>query len=72
MLCKELKNGTLSLYLEYYLGYSKIYDEKTGKETIKKDRKKESLSLYLFKNPKTPIERQSNKETLELAKNIRF
>lgn len=72
LLYKELKNGTLSLYLEYYLGYSKLFDEKTGQETVRKDRKKETLNLYLLKKPRTPIERQSNKDILELAKNIRF
>lgn len=69
---KELKNGTYSLYLDYYLGYSKSVNEKTGKETNIKNRKKEALNLYLLINPRTPIERQTNKETLELAKQIRF
>lgn len=35
-------------------------------------RKKESLSLYLLASPRTPIQRQQNKETLELARKIRF
>lgn len=35
-------------------------------------RKKESLSLYPLASPRTPIQRQQNKETLELAKKIRF
>jgi len=30
------------------------------------------LNLYLLKSPRTPIERQTNKETLELAKQIRY
>ena len=30
------------------------------------------MSLYLLESPKTQIERQQNKETLELAKKIRF
>ena len=30
------------------------------------------MSLYLWQAPRTPIERQQNKETLELAKKIRF
>jgi site-specific recombinase XerD len=38
----------------------------------KKDRKKEYLKLYLWQAPRTPFERQQNKETLELAKKIRF
>lgn len=35
-------------------------------------RKKESLLLYLLASPRTPIQRQQKKETLELAKKIRF
>jgi site-specific recombinase XerD len=38
----------------------------------KKDRKREFLSLYLWQAPRTPIERQRNKDVLELAKRIRF
>jgi site-specific recombinase XerD len=38
---------------------------------VKHDRKKETLNLYLIASPRTPIERQSNKEVLELAKEIR-
>ncbi|HKM44309.1 MAG TPA: site-specific integrase [Dysgonamonadaceae bacterium] len=72
LLKKELTNGTYSLYLQYYLGYTKTINEKTGNELIVKDRRKETLNLYLLKNPRTPIERQTNKEVLELAKKIRF
>jgi len=66
-----LSDGRISLYLEYYLGRTQWTDEETGKVKIKHDRKKESLSLYLIATPRTPIERQKNKETLELAKEIR-
>lgn len=66
-----LSDGRISLYLEYYLGRSQWVDEETGKVKVKHDRKKESLNLYLIATPRTPIERQTNKETLELAKEIR-
>ena len=66
-----LSDGRISLYLEYYLGRSQWIDEETGKTKIKHDRRKETLNLYLIANPRTPIERQTNKETLELAKEIR-
>ena len=66
-----LSDGRISLYLEYYLGRSQWIDEETGKTKVKHDRKKESLNLYLIATPRTPIERQTNKETLELAKEIR-
>ena len=66
-----LSDGRISLYLEYYLGRTQWIDEETGKTKVKHDRKKESLNLYLIDKPRTPIERQTNKETLELAKEIR-
>ena len=65
LLKKLVKNDTeYSLYLEYQMGYNR--DNGTS------IRKKESLSLYLLASPRTPIQRQQNKETLELAKKIRF
>jgi site-specific recombinase XerD len=68
---KKLSDGQISLYLDYYMGYTKVINEQTGKETIKADRKKEFLNLYIWDSPRTPAERQNNKETLELAKKIR-
>ena len=65
-------SGQISLYLEYYLGYSKQYDEEKDKEVVKIIRKKEFLNLYIWQAPRTPLERQQNRETLELAKKIRF
>lgn len=65
LLKKLVKNNTeYSLFLEYQIGYNR--DNGTS------IRKKESLSLYLMVSPRTPIQRQQNKETLELAKKIRF
>ena len=65
LLKKLVKNDTeYSLYLEYQMGYNR--DNGTS------IRKKESLSLYLLASPRTPIQRQQNKETLELTKKIRF
>ena len=69
---KTLSDGQISLYLEYYLGYSKQYDEEKDKEVVKIIRKKEFLNLYIWQAPRTPLERQQNRETLELAKKIRF
>ena len=68
---KQLADGRQSLYLEYYMGYNKVFDEETGKEKIKHIRSKEYLGLYLLPNPRTPEERQKNKETLALAVEIR-
>ena len=69
---KILSNGRESLFLDYYFGYTMVYDEAKDKQVAKKDRKRDYLKLYLWQAPRTPIERQQNKETLELAKKIRF
>lgn len=69
---KILSDGRESLFLDYYFGYQMVYNEKLDKQVAKKDRKREYLSLYLWQAPRTPLERQQNKETLELAKKIRF
>lgn len=63
---KQTKNGKISLYLEYYKGTVKT-DE--GKTKVLRDY--EYLDLYLKDNPQTKQERQTNKETLELAKSIK-
>ena len=82
----RLSDGRISLYLEYYLGREEkpVLDEngnqvyyESGKMrgkpkfAIKHHRRKENLSLYLIEKPRTPAERQQNKETLELAVRIR-
>lgn len=69
---KVLNDGRESLFLDYYFGYTKVFNDKTGKETVKKDRRREYLSLYLWQAPRTQLERQQNKEILEMAKKIRF
>ncbi|MGM9804788.1 MAG: tyrosine-type recombinase/integrase [Muribaculaceae bacterium] len=81
-----LADGQISLYLEYYLGRESVpilneYGEHvlyesgkmagTPKYKVKHTRKKENLNLYLVATPRTPIERNHNKETLQLAKKIR-
>ena len=69
---KILSDGRESLFLDYYFGYTMVYDEGKDKMVARKDRKREYLKLYLWQAPRTPIERRQNKETLELAKKIRF
>ena len=69
---KILSDGRESLFLDFYFGYQKVYSEKLDREIIRKDRKRDFLKLYLWQAPRTPIERKQNKETLELAKKIRF
>jgi integrase len=81
-----LKDGQISLYLEYYLGrecepvldkYGEpvLYESGkmagTPKYKVKHIRRKENLNLYLVANPKSPIDRNFNKQVLLLAKKIR-
>lgn len=68
---KVLSDGRESLYLDFYLGYEMAVS-KTGKEYKRVNIKREFLKLYLWQAPRTQEERQRNKETLELAKKIRF
>lgn len=84
---RVLADGRISLYLEYYFGRQSepVTDEagepvlyQRGKMAgkpmykVKHIRSKENLNLYLIANPKNPIERNQNKEVLQLAKKIRF
>jgi integrase len=63
---KQSKQGSISLYLEYYKGTAKQPDG-----TVKVLRDYEYLDLCLIDKPVTPIDKQSNKDTLELAKSIK-
>jgi len=63
---KRLSNNNISLYLDYYQGYTKNVDEK-----IKTRRKVEYLKIYLVDNPRTSEERKKNEENLTLAQQIR-
>lgn len=56
---KKLSDGRESIYLDYYLPDSE------------KKRTKEYLKLYLYTNPKTSSERDSNKKTMLLAESLR-
>ena len=69
---KVLSDGRESLFLDFYLGFEMAMSSKSGKEYKKVNNKREYLSLYLWQAPRTPLERQQNKEMLELAKKIRF
>jgi integrase/recombinase XerD len=62
---KLLANKCISLYLDYYQGYSITDGE------MKTKRKIEYLKIYLIQNPKTPEERIKNDEYLSLAQSIR-
>lgn len=68
---RALSDGRDSLYLEYYYGKVEV-TSRNGKTYLKNERRNEILSLFLWQAPRTPLERQQNKETLEIAKRIRF
>ena len=81
-LCKRaLSDGRISLHLSYYLGYQKspkldndgnqVFKDGKPLFTITHERRKRELKLYLLQKPKTPEEREANRETLLLAQRIR-
>lgn len=72
LLEKPLSDGNIALYLDYYLGRNMVYDEKKDAMVSRVQRKREFLKLTILANPRTPIERQTNRETYELARKIRF
>ena len=63
---KQTKSGSISLFLEIYKG---TITSSHGK--VKNLRDYEYLNLYLIDKPKTPLDKQSNKDTLQLAKSIK-
>lgn len=71
LMAQSLSDGRDSLYLEYYFGF-KMVESKTGNLYKKADRRQERLNLFLWQSPRNPLERQRNKEALEIAKKIRF
>lgn len=60
---KPISGGRHTLYLDYY---PEIIDPETGKPT-----RREFLKMYIYDKAKTPIDKKHNKETLELAENIK-
>lgn len=71
LMAQALSDGRESLYLEYYFGYSMV-ESKNGNTYKKVNRESERLNLFLWQAPRDIEERQQNKETLEVAKRVRF
>ncbi len=84
---KKLQDGRASLFLDFYLGRHEVpvLDENgkpvlyteglmAGKPKFKitHERRRESLNLYVWLNPRNAQERLQNKNTLALAEKIRF
>jgi len=62
---KENSNGKTSLFLEYYLGFTK---DTKGK--IKHNRKYEFLDIQIFTNPKNTEQRNHNKKLTDIAETV--
>ena len=84
---RVMKDGRISLYLEYYFGRKSevVLDENgnpvlytegkmagTPKYKVIHERRKEILNLYLIAKPQNQEQRMQNKETLQLAEQIRY
>ncbi|MDE6263769.1 MAG: site-specific integrase [Paramuribaculum sp.] len=69
---KVLSDGRESLFLDFYLGFDMAVSSKTGKEYKRVNNRREFLGLYLWQAPRTTPEKLQNKETLEVAKRVRF
>ena len=63
---KQTKDGSISLFLEIYKGTATTPEGK-----VKNLRDYEYLNLYLIDKPKTPADKQNNKNTLNLAESIK-
>ena len=68
---RALSDGRDSLYLEFYLGKTEVVS-KNGNAYLKNTRRTEPLGLYVWRAPRTPLEREQNKDTLNIAKRLRF
>ena len=56
---KQISNNRQSLYLDFYPA---ITNKVTGEKT-----RREFLGFYIFDNSKTPVDKQHNKQVLQLA-----
>lgn len=68
---KVLNDGRASLFLDFYFGYTMVYDSAKDAMIPKKQKRRERLKLYLWINPRTPEQRNENEEKLIIAEKIR-
>ena len=68
---KLLSDGRVSLFLDYYFGFTSVYSESQDKMVPKKQRRREMLNIYILQKPRTPKERQEYKDGIALADKIR-
>lgn len=60
---RQLRNNRTRLYFDYY---PPLLNPQTGKKS-----RKEILKLYIYDKPKSDAEKLHNKETMQLAENVR-
>ena len=68
---KVLKDGRASLFLDFYFGYTMVYDNAKDTMIPKKQKRRERLKMYFWISPRTPEQRQENEETLKVAEKVR-
>lgn len=64
-------DARITLYLEYYHGKATAKSCRSNKVYSKNIRHNERLKLYLFHRPKTTVQRQHNRQTLQIARKLR-
>lgn len=72
LMAQVLSDGRESLYLEFYHGFTLTESAASGRTYRKASRTVQRLHLYIWQAPRTPQERQANRDTLDLARRIRF
>ena len=65
-------DNRVTLYLEYYYGKTSVVSRRTNAAYEKNVRRCEILRLYLFHAPKTAEQRDHNRMSLQLARNLRY
>lgn len=68
---KLLSDGRLSLFLDFYFGFTMVYNENKDKMVPKKQKRREMLNIYILQKPRTPQQRQEYKDGIELATKLR-
>lgn len=64
-------DNRVTLYLEYYYGKAAAVSRRTGTAYEKNVRRCEMLKLYLYHTPKTSEQREHNRMSLQLARELR-
>lgn len=68
---KLLSDGRVSLFLDFYFGYTMVYSNALDKMVPKKQKRREMLNIYILQKPRTQQQRQEYKDGIELANRLR-